>query len=81
MKTLTLNGVPYSVDDAGNVFAYGSSPPVRLGSYDSATKMLDLLDSWSSADEATAFLAAYRASLRQATGAALEKAKQQQQSV
>jgi hypothetical protein len=83
MKTLTLHGVPYSVDDAGNVFAYGSTlgKPVRLGSYNSGTKMLDLDTSWASSDEANAFLAAYRLSLRQATGVALEKAKQQQQSV
>jgi hypothetical protein len=81
MKTLTLNGVPYTVDQEGNVFAYGSTPPVPLGTYDSTTKILTLLDTWSSAEEATDFLAAYRTTLKEATTAALEKAKQQQQSV
>lgn len=81
MKTLTLNGVPYTVDEAGNVFAYGSTPPVPLGRYESSTKTLTLLDTWASTKEATDFLAAYRSSLHDATTAALEKAKQQQQSV
>jgi len=76
MKTITLNGVPYSVDEAGNAFAYGST--LTLGKYDSATKKLTLLEGWEEAG--ASYISAYRSSLKERTVVALEKAKEQQSS-
>jgi hypothetical protein len=66
MKTVTVNGVPYSVDDK-EVYMYGTS--VRVGNIDGGTIVFQgSLDS---------YLAEYRAGLKSKTVAAMEKAKQQ----
>jgi len=71
MKTQTLNGVPYSVND-NQVYAYGSS--VLLGTNE---KTLSIVADWQT--KAAGFLAEYRRNLKEATAAAMEKAKQQYQ--
>jgi hypothetical protein len=77
MKTLTLNGVPYSVDDAGNAYAYGSS--IVLGKVDMNTKQLTLTDGWEKFG--SAYLAEYREGLKVKTVAAIERAAQQQKPI
>jgi hypothetical protein len=71
MKTQTLNGVPYSVNET-QVYAYGSS--VLLGTNE---KTLSVLADWET--KAADYLADYRRKLKEATAAAMEKAKQQYQ--
>ena len=73
MKTQTLNGVPYSVND-NKVYAYGSS--VLLGVLET-DKPLSIAADWET--KAADFLADYRQKLKEATAAAMEKAKQQYQ--
>jgi len=66
MKTLTVNGVPYSVNDK-DVYIYGTS--VRVGNIDEGKIVPQgSMDS---------YLAEYRAGLKAKTLAAMEKAKQQ----
>ena len=77
MKTLTLNGVPYSVDDAGNAYAYGST--IILGKVDMNVKQLTLTDGWEKLG--SAYLAEYRAGLKVKTVAAIERAVQQQKPI
>ena len=74
MKTQTLSGVPYSVNDT-QVYAYGSS--VLLGVLDTNDKTLAIAADWQT--NAVDFLAEYRRKLKDATAAAMEKAKQQYQ--
>lgn len=77
MKTLTLHGVPYSVDDAGNAYAYGSS--VILGKVDMNTKQLTLTEGWEKLG--ATYLAEYREGLKVKTVAAIERAAQQQKPI
>jgi len=46
MKTLTINGVPYLVNDSGEVFVYSSVPPIPIGTYDKDKKILALAEDW-----------------------------------
>lgn len=66
MKTVTVNGVPYSVNDK-NVYMYGTS--VHIGHMDGGTIVPQ--------GSTDAYLAEYRAGLKAKTLAAMEKAKQQ----
>jgi hypothetical protein len=79
MKTLTINGVPYSVNEKQELFLYSSSPPIRIGSYeplspgkDSSSQKISIDSDWKTKSQA--FLTQYRTSLAQSTAAALEKA-------
>ena len=72
MKTLTLNGVPYSVNEKQELFLYSSSPPVRIGSYTSSSQKVSLDSDWKTKSQS--FLTQYRTTLSQTTAAALEKA-------
>ena len=72
MKTLTLNGVPYSVNEKQELFVYSSNPPIRIGSYDSSSQTISIDSDWKT--KSNAFLTQYRTSLAQTTAAALEKA-------
>jgi hypothetical protein len=66
MKTVTVNGVPYSVNDK-DVYMYGTS--VRVGQMEEGKIVPQgSLDT---------HLAEYRAGLKSKTLAAMEKAKQQ----
>ena len=76
MKTLTINGVPYTVNESGDVFVYSSSPPISIGTYDTTTKTLKLHEDWQARMEE--WVAHYRTGLKEETDAALEKAKQLQ---
>ena len=76
MKTLTLNGVPYLVNDKGEVFVYSSVPPIPIGSYASDTKILSLSEDWQ--ERMSNWVEYYRNNLKNETDAALERAKQLQ---
>ena len=76
MKTLTINGVPYLINEAGEVFVYSSVPPIPIGNYDSSTKVLSLVEDWQT--KMDDWVAHYRNNLLTQTTAALEKAKQLQ---
>ena len=71
MKTLTINGVPYSVSGE-LVYIYGTS--IQIGSYKAET--LTLMDDWM--DKGKETLASYRTSLKTNTTAALAKAAELQ---
>jgi hypothetical protein len=72
MKTITVNGVPYSLNDKQEVYMYGT--PVRVGLLD-ANKAILFADGWMSAAEE--YRTEYRGVLKEKTGAAMEKAKKQ----
>jgi hypothetical protein len=65
-------------ESTGDVFVYSSSPPIPIGTYNKDTKVLALVEDWESRMEE--WVAHYRTGLKGETGAALEKAKQLQQS-
>lgn len=71
MKTLTLNGVPYSVSGT-EVYAYGTS--ILIGSY--TNEILSLESNWQ--EKMKSHLAEYRVSLNEGTKQALKKAAEQQ---
>ena len=71
MKTLTLNGVPYSVSGA-EVYAYGTS--ILIGSY--TNDILSLESDWQ--EKMKSHLAEYRVKLNNNTKEALKKAAEQQ---
>jgi len=72
MKTITVNGVPYSLNDKQEVYMYGT--PVRVGVLD-AKKAILFADGWMTAAEE--YRAEYRGILKERTGEAMEKAKKQ----
>jgi hypothetical protein len=76
IKTMTINGVPYHVNETGEVFVYSSVPPIPIGSYNKDTKILALVDDWNARMED--WVAHYRNGLKEETAMALEKAKQLQ---
>jgi hypothetical protein len=76
MKTQIINGVPYLINDKGEVFVYSSVPPIPSGSYASDTKILSLSEDWE--QRMSDWVAYYRNGLKQETDDALEKAKQLQ---
>jgi len=73
MKTLTINGVPYLINET-DVFIYSSVPPIRIGKYDQNT--LTLEEAWEK--KAADWLSYYRNGLKENTKIALEKAKELQ---
>ena len=76
IKTMTINGVPYHVNEAGEAFVYSSAPPIPIGSYNKDTKILTLVEDWKARMED--WVAHYRNGLKEETAMALEKAKQLQ---
>jgi hypothetical protein len=76
IKTMTINGVPYHVNELGEVFVYSSVPPIPIGTYNKDTKVLSLAEDWQSKMED--WVAHYRKGLKEETTIALEKAKQLQ---
>jgi hypothetical protein len=76
IKTMTINGVPYHVNEAGEVFVYSSLPPIAIGSYNKDTKVLALVEDWQT--RMADWVVYYRNGLKEQTGVALEKAKQLQ---
>lgn len=86
MKTITLQGVPYSFtevksdskQDKLDLFVYGSTPPIPIGSYDPSTEKLTLDTDWKTKSDS--FLNSYRATLAENTRLALEKARALQNS-
>ena len=77
MKTITINGVPYQIDDKNNVYMYQPSslnqPPVALGTWDPEKEKLDLVNNWKT--KAKGFVEKYRSNLNQYTEESLEKAR------
>ena len=69
MKTITIQGVPYSVD-ANIAHIYGTTTPIGTIVNDSIT----LKDGWQTDPAVLASLKEYRANLDTATKAALAKA-------
>jgi hypothetical protein len=76
MKTLTINGVPYTVSDAGEVFVYSSSPLIPIGTYDKDKKILALAEDWEKRMED--WVAHYRNGLNVETKDALQRAAELQ---
>ena len=76
MKTLTLHGVPYNVNDKNEVFLYKGPSDLCIGTWDPATQTLNLIDGWQ--EKATPFLAEHRKQVQDATLAAMKKAHELQ---
>lgn len=76
MKTLTINGIPYLVNDAGEVFVYSSVPPIPIGTYDKDKKILALAEDWES--RMADWVAYYRNGLKEDTKNALQRAAELQ---
>lgn len=78
MKTLTLNGIPYTTNEKHELFVYSSNPPISIGSFDPSTQKVTLVENWK--EKSNVFLNEYRQSLLQNTHEALEKANALQNS-
>ena len=76
MKTQTINGVPYLINDKGEVFLYSSVPPISLGHYVKETKVLTLREGWQ--ESAEDWVVHYRKVLKENTTIALQKAAELQ---
>jgi hypothetical protein len=76
MKVITINGVPYQIDDKNNIYMYESSPPITLGTWDPSKEKLSLVNDWKT--KAKSFVEKYRSNLHQNTEESLEKARQLQ---
>jgi hypothetical protein len=78
MKTLTIQGVPYSVNDKNEVFVYQSSGStdkyIHIGMLNTTTNTVELFDTWQ--DIAEERLAKYRECLKEKTEAAMAKARE-----
>jgi hypothetical protein len=77
-KVHTINGVPYVVNEANEAILYGSNPPLRIGTTDAKKTTITLDDNWQV--NAALTLTKYRSDLKEITKAALEKARQLQNS-
>jgi hypothetical protein len=79
LKTETINGVPFDVDEKGNVFLYSKDKKTTpcIGKVDKE-KNLTLLEDWQTTQEIIKWLAEYRTGLAADTTAAIEKAREQQ---
>ena len=72
MKVQTLQGIPYLVSETGDLYAYGKEPVLRIGTYNSQTKEVVLIDKWQQVLET--WLVEYRAKLKTATQEAMKRA-------
>lgn len=60
---IIVDGIPYYVDTASNIFAYGidgTGPRIQIGTYDATTQRITLASNWRELIDAR--LPAYRAS-------------------
>lgn len=76
MKTLTLHGVPYNVNDKHEVFLYKGPADLCIGIWDPAEQSLKLHDGWK--EKAQPFLQEYRQSVQQSSAQAMQKARELQ---
>ena len=70
LKTLTIQGVPYLVNEKGDVFVYSSVPPIQIGTH--SEKILTLAEDWKTRMED--WTQDYRRNLQEQTKAALQRA-------
>ena len=73
MKVQTINGVPYLINEANEVFVYSSVPPIAVGTYSPDTKVISLHADWEVRMES--WMKHYRENLKESTEEALKKAK------
>jgi hypothetical protein len=73
MKTHTLNGIPYSVSDSGDVYMYDTD--IIIGRISSDKKSIMFLDNWR--DHVSSYLNSYRGGLKGKTAAMMERARGQ----
>ena len=71
-----IDGVPYLINDKGEVFLYSSVPPISLGHYVKETATLKLREGWQ--ESAADWLVHYRKGLKENTTVALQKAAELQ---
>lgn len=70
LKTLTIHGVPYLINEKGEVFVYSSVPPIQIGTY--SENILNLAEDWKMRmDDWTKD---YRRNLQEQTTIALQRA-------
>ncbi len=72
MKTQTLDGIPYTLGPQNELYLHGSEPTLQIGTYNSVTKEVVLIDKWQTVLDS--WLTQYRANLKAATEAAMKKA-------
>lgn len=65
----TIQGVPYWVDTTNTLYLYGSTPPLKIGTVDAATKAPAFAPTWK--EDVKDFLLAYRQRLGEQTESAL----------
>jgi hypothetical protein len=76
MKTQTIDGVPYLINEKGEVFLYSSVPPIQLGTYNKEAKVLSLHDDWQ--EKSASWVDHFRQGLKTTTTIALQKAAELQ---
>lgn len=76
MKTLTIHGVPYSINEKNEVFLYKGSTDLSIGSWDASKQKLTLDPKWQ--ELAQPFLATYRNQVEESSVTAMKKAKELQ---
>ena len=76
MKTQTINGVPYLINESGEVFVYSAVPQIHIGNYSVDTKVLTLIEGWQA--KMAEWTTYYRKQLQAHTQEELEKAVQLQ---
>ena len=76
MKTTSVNGVPYVINEKGEVFVYSAVPQIQIGTYSADTKLLSLEDGWE--DKMSEWLGHYRSGLKAHTQEELKKAAELQ---
>lgn len=76
MKTITIHGVPYCVNEKNEVFLYKGPTDLCIGSWDTTKQKLSLNASWQT--DAQAFLATYRSQVDATSKQAVQKAKELQ---
>jgi hypothetical protein len=80
LKTEIINGVPFDVDEKGNVYVYSkdkSNSSPCIGKVDKE-KNLTLNDDWQTTLEIVKWLTDYRDSLKVQTVESIERARKQQ---
>jgi len=75
MKTTTINGVPYVINEKGEAFVYSAVPAIQIGNYSDA-KVLTLLPDWEKRMEE--WVSHYRSGLKAHTQEEMKKAAELQ---
>lgn len=75
MKVQTINGVPYYINEANNIFFYSKTqtPTVSIGIWDPARQFLQLHPDWETIVKEN--VTSYREQLHEHTTTEMEKAK------